>query len=98
MASYLASNLGKVMDGKQVPAFQYKDFGSLVSLGTSNSVGTLMGALSEKSLFVEGKLAKFMYLCLYQGHQMKIHGVGAAMGLLVGKGLQKRFEPKVKLH
>lgn len=98
MADYLADTLADRIDGRAVPPFAYKDYGSLVSLGSHATAGTLMGALAEKSLFVEGKLAKFMYLALYHGHQFKIHGPVSAMGLFMGKSLQKRFDPKIKLH
>lgn len=98
MADYLGHHFKDIIENKTVPGFIYKDFGSLVSLGKEDTVGTLMGALSEKSLFVEGKLAKFAYLCLYQGHQMKIHGSVPAVGMLFGKTIQKRFQPKIKLH
>lgn len=98
MASYLVNTLADRIERRGVPAFTYKDYGSLVSLGAHASAGTLMGALAEKSLFVEGKIAKFMYLALYHGHQFKIHGPASAMGLFMGKALQKRFDPKIKLH
>lgn len=98
MSDYLIKNIQKIIQGEEVKPFQYRDFGSLVSLGDHDSVGTLMGFLSSKSLFVEGKIAKFMYLSLYNGHQIKIHGAVAATGLLLGKLIQKRFKPQVKLH
>lgn len=98
MASYLADTLADRIAGRTVPPFAYKDYGSLVSLGSHATAGTLMGALAEKSLFVEGKLAKLMYLALYHGHQLKIHGPASAMGLFLGKSLQRRFDPKIKLH
>lgn len=98
MASYLAKTLADRMEGKRVSPFTYKDYGSLVSLGAHATAGTLMGALAEKSLFVEGKIAKLMYRALYHGHQFKIHGTVSAVGQFMGKALQKRFDPKIKLH
>lgn len=98
MSDYLIKNLVKILDGKQVKEFVYKDFGSLISLGSQESVGTLMGFLQGKSLFVEGKLAKLMYIHLYQHHQIKVNGMISAFFLLLGKLIQKRFKPKVKLH
>lgn len=97
-AHQMSDYLSKYLLSDVRPDFCYRDFGSLISLGDSDSVGTLMGFLSSKSLFVEGRIAKFMYLSLYHGHQVKIHGFTAAMGLLAGKLIQKRFTPKVKLH
>ena len=98
MSNYLTKNLYNILRGKEVPEFRYKDFGSLVSLGAHDTVGTLMGFLSGKSLFVEGKIAKFMYLNLYHGHQVKINGFWAALGMLLGRSIQEKFKPKVKLY
>lgn len=102
MSEYLIANFDAIIAGKikadSGKGFVYRDLGSLVSLGENDTVGTLMGFLQGKSLFVEGKIAKFMYLWLYHSHQIKINGWIAAMGLLMGKHIQKRFRPKVKLH
>jgi len=98
MSDYLAKNLCNILKDKKVDPFRYKDFGSLISLGGEDTVGTLMGFLQGKSLFVEGKIAKFMYLNLYHGHQVKINGFWAALGMLLGKSIQEKFKPKVKLY
>lgn len=98
MSDYLVKNLINIINDKKVEDFKYKDFGSLISLGSSETVGTLMGFLQGKSLFVEGKIAKLMYIHLYQHHQIKINGFIPAFFLLLGKLIQKRFKPKVKLH
>lgn len=98
MSEYLVKYIDKINNGLQVPDFEYKDFGSLISLGSGETVGTLMGFMQGKSLFVEGKVAKLMYLHLYQHHQIKINGLIPAFFLLIGKLIQKRFKPTVKLH
>lgn len=98
MSDYLIKNLDKIDKNIKVNDFVYKDFGSLISLGTGETVGTLMGFLQGKSLFIEGKIAKLMYLHLYQHHQIKINGFIPAFFLLMGKLIQKRFKPQVKLH
>lgn len=98
MSEYLVKYIDKIKNGEKVPDFVYKDFGSLISLGAGETVGTLMGFMQGKSLFVEGKIAKLMYLHLYQHHQIKINGFIPAFFLLIGKLIQKRFKPQVKLH
>lgn len=98
MSSYLVKYLIDIRQSKSVPAFQYKDFGSLISLGGEDTVGTLMGFLKGKSLFIEGKIAKIMYLTLYHGHQITINGFFPAIGMLLGKMIQNQFKPKVKLY
>lgn len=98
MSDYLIKYIDKINDGENVPPFLYKDFGSLISLGAGETVGTLMGFMQGKSLFIEGKIAKMMYVNLYQHHQIKINGAVPAGFLLLGKLIQKRFKPTVKLH
>jgi NADH:ubiquinone reductase (H+-translocating) len=98
MSDYLIKYLDKINNGMSVPDFVYKDFGSLISLGSGETVGTLMGFLKGRHLFVEGKVAKLMYIHLYQHHQIKINGFIPAFFLLIGKLIQKRFKPLVKLH
>lgn len=98
MSEYLIEHMRDITEGKDVPDFVYRDFGSLISLGEVESVGTLMGFLQGRSLFVEGKIAKAMYIHLYQHHQIKINGFIAAVGLFIGKMIQKRFKPTVKVH
>lgn len=98
MSDYLTKHLINIVNGKKVSPFRYKDFGSLISLGENESVGTLMGFLSSKSLFVEGKIAKFMYISLYHSHQVKINGFWSAIGMFLGRSIQDKFKPKVKLY
>lgn len=98
MSEYLVKYLEKINNNEKTPEFVYKDFGSLISLGSTETVGTLMGFMQGKSLFVEGKVAKLMYIHLYQHHQIKINGLIPAFFLLIGKLIQKRFKPTVKLH
>jgi NADH:ubiquinone reductase (H+-translocating) len=98
MSDYLINNLHKINRKEKVKGFIYKDFGSLISLGSHDTVGTLMGFLQGKNLFIEGKVAKFMYMNLYHHHQIKINGFIPAMFMLLGKLIQSKFKPKVKLH
>ncbi len=98
MSNYLIDNMVDILLGEKAPPFRYKDFGSLISLGGHETVGTLMGFLKGKSLFVEGNIAKIMYLNLYQHHQIKIHGFVPAIGTMIGKNIHETFKPKVKLY
>lgn len=98
MSDYLIKYLDRINNKEKTPDFVYKDFGSLISLGAGETVGTLMGFLKGRHLFVEGKIAKLMYIHLYQHHQIKINGFIPAFFLLIGKLIQKSFKPQVKLH
>ena len=49
---------------KALANYVYKDYGSLVNLGRYSTVGNLMGSLLGGSMFVEGLIARLMYLSL----------------------------------
>ncbi|MEI9982488.1 MAG: hypothetical protein WDN69_04315 [Aliidongia sp.] len=53
-ASHLYRQMRRLLDGKPLEPFQYRDFGSLVSLGEYSTVGNLMGSLVGGSLMVRG--------------------------------------------
>jgi NADH dehydrogenase len=59
-ASYLAKKLGARLKGEDEPQepYVYRDYGSLVSLGQGAGVGSLMGKLAGRGLFVSGTLAR----------------------------------------
>lgn len=79
-------------------AFRYKDYGSLVSVGHSRVVGSLMGVLTGKGLFIEGLFARFMYMSLHLLHHFALLGWLRTGMLAVGRLLIKRGAPRVKLH
>ena len=83
---------------KPLPHYVYKDYGSLVNLGRYSTVGNLMGSLLGGSMFVEGLIARLMYLMLYQMHLSALHGVISVVFRLIGKIISRRTEAKVKLH
>ncbi len=83
---------------KALPKYVYKDYGSLVNLGRYSTVGNLMGSLLGGSMFVEGLIARLMYLMLYQMHLSALHGVVSVIFRLLGKIISRRTEARVKLH
>jgi NADH:ubiquinone reductase (H+-translocating) len=80
--------------------FRYRDFGSLVSLGKYSAVGSLMGFLVGKSMFIEGYFARLMYRSLYKMHQAALHGGKAVAWHTLVSSISRRSwsEPSVKLH
>ncbi len=88
----------KVAGKTNLPEYTYKDYGSLVNLGKYSTVGSLMGAITGGSLFIEGKFAGFMYRSLYQLHLMALHGVLSTLLQLIARAITRRTEAKVKLH
>jgi NADH dehydrogenase len=70
----------------------------LVNLGRYTTVGNLMGSLMGGSIFIEGLVARLMYLMLYQMHLMVLHGFMSVIFRLLAKGITRRIETHVKLH
>ncbi|NYT57697.1 NAD(P)/FAD-dependent oxidoreductase [Alcaligenaceae bacterium] len=99
-ASFLLDTMRERING-QPPAdrkFRYRDHGSLVSVGHSQGVGSLMGVLSGKSWFVEGLLARLMYMSLHLMHHLAVLGPVRTGTLAIGRLFMKRAAPRVKLH
>ena len=86
------------LDGKPLPPFVYRDFGSLVSLGEYSTVGSLMGKLVGGSMMIEGYFARMMYLSLYKMHERALHGTSKVALSSLSRALVRRSEPHVKLH
>ena len=98
MADIVAHNITSLFTQKDTKDFTYKDYGSLVHLSKYSTVGSLMGSLSNSSMFIEGRLAKLVYVSLYNMHQFAVHGkIKGALKLLVKK-LSQAISPKLKLH
>jgi NADH dehydrogenase len=99
-ASLLYKTLKKIVAGKNnsLPIYIYKDYGSLVNLGRYSTVGNLMGSLLGGTMFIEGLLAKIMYLMLYQMHLTALHGITSVLFRLLAKMITRRTEARVKLH
>ena len=97
-ASFLLKALAHRLDGRALPEFTYRDFGSLVSLGHFSAVGNLMGGLIGGSMLVEGLFARFMYMSLYRLHVAALHGYPRMMLDTVAHWLRRTTLPRVKLH
>jgi NADH dehydrogenase len=98
MASVCYQNIVALLNEKPLKTYQYKDHGSLISLANYSTVGNLMGNLRKGSLFIEGRLARFVYISLYRMHQVAIHGL-IKTGLIMFAGKINRWlRPRLKLH
>ena len=97
-SSHLISEIQRRMRGEPIRPFKYRDFGSLVSLGDYSTVGSLMGFVSGKSMWIEGLFAKLMYRSLYKMHEMALHGPVKVTLDTFSRLLVRRTEPHVKLH
>ena len=86
------------MHDKPLQSYVYKDHGSLVSLASYSTVGNLMGNLSKGSMFIEGRVARMMYISLYRMHQLAIHGLIRTGLIMLGGRLNRWLRPRLKLH
>jgi NADH dehydrogenase len=97
-ATFLIKSLRKHLAGKPLPQFNFRDLGSLVSLGRFSAVGNLMGNLIGGSLFVEGIVARLLYTSLYRMHIMALSGVWRMMLDTLVHWLRRKTAPRIKLH
>ena len=96
-ASLLVKSIKAKLNGKALPEFKYKDYGSLVSLGKYSTVGNLMGNLTG-SVMVEGFFARMVYLSLYKMHQFALFGFYRTTMLSIAHTLRSTVDPEIKLH
>lgn len=97
-AFHMIRQIRNRLDGKPLENFVYRDFGSLVSLGRYSTVGSLMGFLVGRSMFIEGYFARLMYRSLYKMHQSALHGHVPTLWRTIAGLVSSRAEPIVKLH
>lgn len=98
MASTCYRNLVALLNSKPLQTYVYKDHGSLISLSNYSTVGNLMGNLNKGSLFIEGRLARFVYISLYRMHQVAIHGVIKTALVILANRINRWLRPRLKLH
>ncbi|MBQ4833582.1 NAD(P)/FAD-dependent oxidoreductase [Pseudoalteromonas sp. MMG010] len=98
MAQCVEKNLIATLKQQPLAKFEYNDHGSLVNLSRYSTVGSLMGNLTSNSFFIEGKIARFMYISLYRMHQRAIHGSAKTFALWISEKVLRVVRPKMKLH
>jgi NADH dehydrogenase len=97
-ASHLYRMLPRHLQGESLRPFEYRDFGSLISLGKFSTVGSLMGSITRGSVMIEGLFAKIMYLSLYKMHEFALHGFTKVFLDTLARIITRRTEPHIKLH
>jgi NADH dehydrogenase len=97
-ASMLVKSVLHRIQGKKLPEYKYRDFGSLVNLGKYTTVGNLMGGLTKGDLFIQGTVARIMYQSLYKMHLFALHGLSKVVLDTIAHMITRRTEPHVKLH
>lgn len=98
MADTCYRNLVACLRGKPLKRFEYRDHGSLVSLANYSTVGSLMGNLTRGTLFVEGRMARVVYISLYRMHQVAVYGLMRTGLLMLAGRIHRWLRPRLKLH
>lgn len=100
-ASMLYKSICKKIQGRELPEYEYIDYGSLINLSRYSTVGNLMGNLAGKfssNVFIEGMVARFVYVSLYKMHQLAVHGPIKFIFTTIGNFFTRRMKPRMKLH
>jgi NADH:ubiquinone reductase (H+-translocating) len=96
-ASMLVCSMPARLAGKPLPAYRYRDYGSLVSLSHHTAIGNLMGRLLG-SVKIEGWLARMFYVSLYRMHQVALYGFFRTGMLMLSDRIGRSTQPRLKLH
>lgn len=96
-ATYLADLLSQQYR-RHVQDFQYRDYGSVVSLGPFVAVGVLIGGLKNREMLVGGLAARLLYSLMYQKHIMSLHGFVRMAAQSLAHWIRAKVTPPVKLH
>ena len=98
MADLVNDNIQRLLEGKSLKSFEYRDYGSLVHLSKYSTVGSLMGSLANSSMFIEGRLARVVYKSLYNMHQFAVHGRIRGAFKILSRKIGNAVSLKLKLH
>ncbi len=94
-AAYLARALTR--PGDPGP-YQYRDKGSLISLGPGHGLGSLMGGLVGPDFLIEGLLARWAYMALHLEHHRVVVGLRRTVLLALSRLFHRRASGRLKLH
>jgi NADH:quinone reductase (non-electrogenic) len=91
----------RIANDNNLPEYSYVDYGSLINMSRYSTVGSLMGNVAKlwsQSVFIEGLLARLVYMSLYKMHQVALHGFIRTGLTTIANLLTRRSRPRMKLH
>ena len=97
-ADVLFKTLRHRLEGEEAVPFVYNDHGSLINFSRYTTVGNLMGNLSGRSMYIEGKVARLFYISLYRMHQVALHGFLRTGVIWLMDRITRAMHPRLKLH
>jgi len=98
MADNALLNIIAISLKKPLKEYEYIDYGSIVSLSSYTSVGNLMGSMNKRTMFIEGRLARIVYIALYRMHQVALFGFFKTFLIMLVGRLNRTLRPNLKLH
>ncbi|MGU7782231.1 NAD(P)/FAD-dependent oxidoreductase [Burkholderia sp. PU8-34] len=97
-AEHLARHLPEwVRQNKALPGFEFRDFGSLVSLSEYDAFGTLGRFGFFPGGLIRGRLAQLSHAMLYRRHQQALHGFRRATLLWTAEQINGLAQPGIRL-
>jgi NADH dehydrogenase len=97
-ANTLFKTLCNRLQSKAAVPFVYNDHGSLINFSHYTTVGNLMGNLSGRSMYIEGRVARLFYLSFYRMHQVAVHGFLRTGVIWLMDKVSRAMQPRLKLH
>lgn len=94
---YLCKHLPQLIAGREAPPAEYRDFGSLVSLGGYDAYGTLGRFGFFDGGFIRGRVAQLGHALLYRSFQSRLHGVWKGGLLWLADMIGRRVKPAARL-
>ncbi|MBB5881908.1 NADH dehydrogenase [Xanthomonas arboricola] len=97
-ADHFVRHIDAIMtQGAALPAFRYRDMGSLVSLGDYDAYGSLGKAGLFKGVTIRGRIAQLGHVLLYREHQSRLHGFWKGSLMWFVDVLNSRLHPRIRL-
>lgn len=96
-ASHLIRHLPGFLEGKALPRFNFRDFGSIVSLGGYGAYGSLGQFGLFTGGFVRGRVAQLGHILLYRSHQARLHGFWRGGLLWLADRINSNVRPRIRL-
>jgi NADH dehydrogenase len=97
-ADHLIRHLPGWLEGKALPPFTYRDFGSIVSLGGYGAYGSLGRFGLFKGGFIRGRVAQLGHILLYRSHKGRLHGFWRGGLIWLADMINSFVRPRLRLH
>lgn len=96
-AAHLIRHLPAWVEGKDLPPFTFRDFGSLISLGGYGAYGSLGKFGLFRGGFIQGRVAQLGHVLLYRSHKSRLHGFWRGGMIWLADVINSYVRPRVRL-